>query len=396
MGQDKTANYLTMIGHSCTDINQGALSAILPFLLVAHQDFTYTDLVMLVFAANIASAVIQPLFGWLGDKHPSPWFMALGVFLAGLGMTAIGFAQDYWLIVVSAMVSGIGVAMFHPEGGRLANLAAGVRKGNGMSIFAVGGTVGFFVGPLLTAVFLGNFGMRGTFVFIVPATLCAIVLLAFNKRFANLGKSAKASARSNPAVDRWGRFAPIMGVVSLRSIIQYGLFSFIPLFMMNVLGQSETFSSLTISVFSVFGAIATALSGRTAERFGASRLMITCLGATAAFICVLALSQSVIVALCAAMLLAVTTDLFYASTVALGMSYVPNSLGMAAGLTYGIAVCAGGVAEPFLGMAGDTFGLPTVMMLLAACSVLAMATGLFVVHAQRRDTAAMTAQKEAN
>ena len=65
---DKLANYLTMTGHACSDINQGALSAILPFLVVG-SGYSYFEATMLVLAANLASAVIQPLFGWLGDKH---------------------------------------------------------------------------------------------------------------------------------------------------------------------------------------------------------------------------------------------------------------------------------------------------------------------------------------
>lgn len=121
---DRLANYLTMLGHLCTDINQGALSAVLPFL-VASNGYSYTAATMLIFASNVASAVIQPLFGWMGDRKARPWFMALGTFLAGLGMCGIGFLTDYRLVVASAMVSGIGVAMFHPEGGRVANLAGG-------------------------------------------------------------------------------------------------------------------------------------------------------------------------------------------------------------------------------------------------------------------------------
>ena len=39
--------------------------------------------------------------------------------------------------------------MFHPEGGRLGNLTAGEQKGKGMSIFAVGGKLGFTFGPLV-------------------------------------------------------------------------------------------------------------------------------------------------------------------------------------------------------------------------------------------------------
>lgn len=372
---DKVTNYLTMLGHTCSDINQGALSAILPFL-VAYNDYSYFQVAMLIFAANIASAVIQPLFGWIGDKKACPWFMALGVFLAGLGMFGVGYLPSYELIVASAMVSGIGVAMFHPEGGRLANLAAGKRKAGGMSIFAVGGNIGFFVGPLLAATFVGAFGLRGTLIFLAPATLCAGVLLAFNGRFMRLGKVAKAqeSAEAHQA-DNWGRFGLLMVALSLRSVIDYGLMAFIPLFVMSVLGQGETVSSLMISLFAIFGALATVLSGRVSEKFGSYRTIVFGFALTAVFIFILACSKSLAVAIAMTVLLAITIDVFYPSAVALGMSYIPHHLGMASGLSYGVAVCMGGVAEPFLGMMGDAIGLEPVLATLSVAALIAAVLG---------------------
>ena len=215
---DKLANYLTMLGHLCSDINQGALSAILPFLVVG-SGYTYFEATMLVFAANTASALIQPLFGWLGDRRPRPWFMALGVALAGLGMAGIGYMRSYWLVLCCALLSGIGVALFHPEGGRLANLAAGERKGNGMSIFAVGGNIGFFVGPIICALSLTAFGLPGTAAFLVPAAGCSLLLLAFNGRFKALGTTSAGTAASAEEREHWGLFAVVMGVLSLRSIL---------------------------------------------------------------------------------------------------------------------------------------------------------------------------------
>ena len=107
-----------MIAHLCDDLNQGALVAVIPFL-VLHNGYSYAEVTALLLASNAASAVIQPLFGWLGDKKPRPWLMALGIFLAGIGMAGVGVLPNYPLIMASAMLSGIGVAMFHPEGGRL-------------------------------------------------------------------------------------------------------------------------------------------------------------------------------------------------------------------------------------------------------------------------------------
>ncbi len=374
---DKLSNYLAMCGHACSDINQGALSAILPFLVTSG--YTYTQAVMLIFGANIVSAVIQPLFGWISDKRPCPWFMALGVLLAGAGMCGIGWANSYGATLAAAVVSGFGVAMFHAEGGRISNLAAGARKGNGMSIFAVGGNVGFFVGPIMAAASLTAFGMQGLSVFLVPTVMCATVLFAFNGRLKSLGTARTANPAAASEPERWGLFGLVIGVLSLRSLLSYGFMAFIPLFMMGVLGQTEATSSLAISLFAVAGACATFLSGRCSEKVGALRLCVACLAATAALAVAFAFNtSSAALAFALAMTLSVGIDLFYPSTVAVGMSYVPRHLGMASGLSYGVAVCAGGMAEPFLGMAGDAFGLTPVMLALAACAAAATALAAVV------------------
>ena len=375
--EDKLVSYLCMIGHLCTDINQGALSACLPFL-VMYNGYSYTSVAMLVFAANIASAVIQPLFGTIGDKRACPWFMAIGVTLAGIGIFGIGYVDDYWLVLACAMVSGIGVAMFHPEGGRLSNLAAGLRKANGMSIFAVGGNIGFFVGPLMAAAALTAFGMRGTAIFLVPALACAAVLLAHNKRFASLGLAGAGKAAAAGKRDQWGKFALVMGVISCRSVIEYGLLAFIPLFFVGVIGTGETTGSLMLSLFAIAGAGATLVSGRVSERLGVHRTAFASLALLTVCLVLFACNRSLAAAVALTVMLTCCANLFYPAMVALGMSYLPRHLGTASGISYGLVMCAGGIAEPFLGMAGDAIGLPAAILMIAAASALGLVLAVIV------------------
>lgn len=147
--------------------------------------------------------------------------------------------------------------------------------------------------------------------------------------------------------------------------------AFIPLFLVGMLGQSEALSSTAISVFSIAAALATAFSGRVAEKTGAIRLMTACCVFMGIGIVGFAFNGIVAVAFVLTLVLAVALDLFYPSAVALGMGYVPRHLGMASGLSYGIAVCAGGMVEPLLGLEGDAIGLVPVMLALAAVSFLA-------------------------
>lgn len=373
----KGLSYLLMTGHIAADINQGALIATLPFL-VLHGGLSYTAVTALLFASNIASAIIQPLFGYLGDKVARPWFMALGITLAGVGMAGVGVAGNYWLILACAMVSGIGVAMFHPEGGRLANLVAGKQKGAGMSIFAVGGKLGFSIGPLMAAAALTSFGLQGTLIFLVPALLCAGALLTQNRVFASFGTIDSKTAAAVDIKDDWKSFSIVMGVISARSIIYYALTAFIPLFLVSVMGQTESFGSSMIALFAVVGVAGTLISGWASKIISARSLVLISYPLIALFVALFAVNQSLMAACVLIVLLSIAVDLAYPSSVALGQSFVPNHLGMASGLSFGVVVCVGGVASPLLGLAGDFIGLQSVMLILAAVAIAGLVVALFI------------------
>ncbi|MDO5335513.1 MAG: MFS transporter [Coriobacteriia bacterium] len=356
-------SYLLMLGHLSSDINQGALLACMPFL-VLHAGFSYTDVAILVFASNVISAIVQPVFGRLGDVRSCPWVMSLGIFLAGLGMAGVGLLHSYPLIVASAMVSGIGVAMFHPEGGRLANLCAGKQKGNGMSIFAVGGNLGFMIGPAMTAAALSAWGMAGTAVFLIHSTLCALLLLRFGAKFRSFGLRDAASVKL-AGRDRWDLFGAVMAVLSFRSVLFNTLLTFVPLLLVSAFGQTEAFGSLVITLYSIFGAVATFFSGRISARTGAQRLLLVCMVGLTCILVGFVLCDSLVVTCLLVGCSAVLLNALYPSTVALAQGFVPGHLGTASGLTYGVAVAVGGMLSPVMGSIGDAYGLTCVFMVAA-------------------------------
>ena len=125
----------------------------------------------LMFAYSCLSSLIQPVFGLLADRFSKPWFIPLGVLLAGGGLALVGFMSSYWAIFLALAVSGVGAALFHPEGARFANKVSGEQKGTGLSIFSIGGNSGFVLGPLLATGILSVFGLRGTTIFAAIAVV---------------------------------------------------------------------------------------------------------------------------------------------------------------------------------------------------------------------------------
>lgn len=373
-----------MLGHLCCDINSGALPAILPFLMV-QKGISYSAAAGLTFALSSIGSVIQPVFGNMADKHSRPWMMSAGIMMAGCGVSMLGFLNSYWAMFIAVTLTGIGGALFHPDGGRMANYVAGERKGRGMSNFSVGGNMGGAVGPMLVVLGINLFGMHGTAILAVPSFLMAAFLFMQSRdlaAFAQEGSNATAKAMAAGQRDDWRSFTKLTGVVFLRSTISVGMTTFIPLFWLEILLQSENVSSSTTTIIAVAGALSTLIGGRLADRLGFNRVIRTGLIFVGPCLAIVALSRSVWFSTFMLIPLAMTLNLAFSPSVALGQKLVPNHIGLASGITMGLASSFGGVVSPLLGKVADSTGSPLVVLwILAGIAVVACVGSFFVPDA---------------
>lgn len=376
-------SYIMMLGHLCADLSGGALPAILPYL-IATRGISYASAAGLTFALSSIGSLIQPIFGSMADKTTRPWLMSLGIFMSGCGISMLGFIDNYWLMFVAVAFTGIGSSLFHPDGGRMANYVAGEAKGKGISNFSVGGNMGGALGPMLVVFGITQFGMKGTAILAVPSFLMALFMVTQHGRFAEFaaeGNRATSTAIAAGQKDDWKAFGKLTGVVFLRSTITMGMSTFLPLFWLSVLMQSEERSGTVTTIIAIAGSIATLIGGRLADRFGFNRVIrtgLTCLPA-----CLVAITCSRSVGLSTFLLVpaAMFLNLAFSPSVALGQKFVPNHLGLASGITMGLASSVGGVVSPLLGTVGDNYGLPTVLWILVGLSVAACIASYFVPDA---------------
>jgi FSR family fosmidomycin resistance protein-like MFS transporter len=372
-GIDRRALGALAAGHLLADATQGVVPALLPFL-VREQGLSFAAASALVLASTISSSVIQPVFGHLSDRRPLPWLMPAGVLLGGLGVALAGVAPSYGLLVLAVLMSGVGVAAFHPEGARFVSAASGERRATGMSVFSVGGTAGFALGPALATVLVVAFGLPGTLLLAVPAAVMAFALVLELPRLGRLRAGARAAAaRTGSARDDVPAFVRLAGVASLRSFVYYGLLTFVPLYFVGVLGTSEARGSSALTVMLVGGAVGTVAGGRLADRVGRWAVLAGSLALMPplllAFLAVEpGLGAFVLLALIGALVVA-----SYSVTVVMGQELLPSRVGVASGVTLGLAIGMGGVGASLLGLTADGFGLETTMGVIALLPVAALA-----------------------
>ena len=365
---------LLSAAHLCTDLNQGALPAILPFL-IAEYHLNYAAAAGLVFAISFVSSLMQPLFGHFADKISKPWFMPAGIFMAGFGIAVTGLLSTYWTLFAAVTISGIGIAAFHPEAARTANRVSGTKQGTGISIFAVGGNVGFALGPILTTASLLFWGIKGTLVLILPATVMAI-LLASQAADLHAGQSpgrkpGEVSPQPSPKDDEWAPFGRLTIVIFCRSIIFYGLNTFLPLYWINILHQSKAAGGTALTILFTAAAAGTLFGGRLADHFGYNKIIRIAFVALLPLLLLFTSIHNVVGATLLLIPIGLALSASYSPMVVLGQRYLPSRVGFASGVTFGLAISVGGIAAPMLGWFADRHGLPAAMDLVAYLPLLA-------------------------
>src|ERR671939_477328 len=265
-------------GHCATDFAGGALPALLPFF-VDKFDLSYTLAAAAMLASAISSSVIQPLFGLWSDRRGAIWLLPLGVGVAGIGMALAADAPSYWLVLLLVVLSGLGVAAYHPEGSKFAAYASGKKRASGMSLFSIGGNVGYALGPTATTPLVLALGLTGGLLLAVPCLAVAAVLLALVPFLAGVAPEPSRSAVAPPQHDRPGALTVLLGVIAFRSIAWFGLITFVPLWEVS-LGHSKSHGSHLLSLMLLAGGIGTLAAGPMADRLGRRPVLIASTTAT--------------------------------------------------------------------------------------------------------------------
>ncbi len=372
----KNAHYILAFGHLCSDINQGSLAAILPFLIAAHN-YNYTTAATLVMVSNLVGSIIQPIFGCIADKHGRPYYMTIGLLLAGGGMSLTGLLNNFYGLCAAVMVSGVGIAMFHPQAAQLVNKNADAKsKGAKMGLFSFGGNLGFTVGPILASATITNFGLKGTLIFLLPPLLFSLVSsLTFRKEAENEAANNQQII-PNEQPENWLAFARLGLVVVSRSIMYNGINTFLVLYLVEVFDQSKNLGSTCLSLYYAVTAVSALLGGQLADKYGHRKILRLSFAIYLPAIWLFAISHNLLFLLLMLLPMGVGIGLCYSPMVLLGQLYIPKHTGFASGVTLGLAVSIGGIVSPLLGKIGDTYGINVIFYALCLLAIVPVLTSL--------------------
>lgn len=373
----QTTIYRILLAVSFVHLFNDSIQAVIPAIFPILKDnllLSFAQIGWISFALNVTSSVIQPVIGFAADRKPRPILLPLGMCCTFAGVFLLAYASNYILVLLSVILVGLGSAAFHPEGMRVAHMAAGMRKGLSQSIFQVGGNAGQALGPMLTKWVFIPFGQIGALGFTIVAAAGIAVqtyVARWYRDMLNAGYTfrKKASARiMDPARQKSIRNATIILVflVFVRSWYGASIGSYYAFYLMDKYKMSLDSAQVYIFMYLAAGAVGTFFGGPLADRFGRRNLILFSMVGTVPF----ALALPFVSHFWAAVLLLIGGFILLSSfsvTVIYAQMLYPGNIGTVSGLITGLAFGLGGLGSLVIGNLIDVMGISTVFV---ACGFL--------------------------
>jgi FSR family fosmidomycin resistance protein-like MFS transporter len=347
------------LAHGLNDSYASFVPPLLPRIM-GNLDLSIAMATTLAVVFSVASALPQPLFGYLADRFGRRAFAVGGPLVVGVFVSAMGWAEGFVTLVVLLTIAGAGSAAFHPPGASYAvRLSAGHGGGVRYAIFSFGGAMGFAAGPLIAVGLVQWRGMDGLTVAMLPVLLFGPLLF-----FAL--PSGRAEVRSlvrppPPPLEVLrqlrGPLGLIFGVSAIMAFVQRAFLTMEPMIVANA-GGSEQRGALVLSVYLGAQAFGTVAGGLLTDRMDRRALLAHLCGWACLVHLLLAVwvgpfgPQGLVTAAAAGFLgMAVVPPV-----VVMAQELVPDSTAVGSGIVMGLAWATGAAAVLATGALADVFG----------------------------------------
>ena len=355
--------------HGVSDLYAGFLSPLLP-VLIKNMLLTKTEAGLLsVF--QLAPSLLQPVIGHLADHISLRYLVILAPAISGVTMSLLGIMPSYLLVAVLLVFAGLSSASLHAVGPVMAGRLSGKKLGRGMSIWMVGGSLGYGMGPIVLVITIKNLSLASTPWLMIFGILTSVMLFFWLKDVPGRPPHAEQALALRPALQHMKPIMiPIAGIIIMNALMVASLNTFLPIFLTER-GSSLVFAGASLSVLQVAGVVGVTVAGPASDRLG-RRSILFILQITAFVFMFALISTNGWIHFVILLVLGFTMLSIIPIFLALVQENSPDNRALANGILLGIMFVSRSIAAIIVGLLGDNFGLQTAFTISALSVILSL------------------------
>lgn len=370
--------FAVCFAHLLNDMQQAVIPSIYPMLKEKYA-LSFTQVGLITFTFQITASLLQPFVGFATDKNPRPYSFVYGMVFTLVGLVTLAFATEFYVLLLSVALVGIGSSVFHPEASRVAYLASGGKRGLAQSIFQLGGNTGSAIGPLL-ALLAVVYGQIHVLWFLVASVLAIGVLSkigAWYEKHLALKVAGKIPQSDESHGLSRKKVAWAIGILLLlifsKHFYSAGISSYFTFFLIDKFALTKEQAQMYLFAYMAAVAAGTLFGGYAGDRFGRKYVIWFSILGVAPFALMLPYANLFWTGILIVLIGLILSSAFSAILV-FAQELVPGKVGMISGLFFGFAFGIAGVGSAVLGYLADVTDIYFVFKVCAFLPLIGVVT----------------------
>ncbi|MBT6341532.1 MAG: MFS transporter [Desulfobacula sp.] len=361
---ENTVNYriifvLTLI-HFTGDFYSSFFTPLLP-AFVDKLGLTLAQVGLITGMVRFLSFIIQPVTGYLADRHETRSFVFAGLFFAFFFIPFSGIAPNFWVLLIVLCLGSIGSSMFHPSTTGMIPLYSGHRTGFSLSIFNTGGTLAFAAGPVFITWYVTRFGLEKMPYTIILGAIAFFFCIKYlplpvSENLSHLGFIGSIKETLGKV---YKSILLIWFVMVLRAVAGQTFMTFMPIYLTDK-GYDLVSVGFIFSIFILAGTFSGLLAGYLADKIEVKKIFFVshALMAPALLLYLYLPGRFVYIG---SFLAGFAVLASLPLGVVMAQKLAPKSRSMVSSLMMGFAYGLGGAMSPLIGKLADIYGLENVL-----------------------------------
>ncbi len=350
--------------HFVNDIYTGMLNPIMPFISV-KLGISMAVATIVLSMSHICASLLQPIFGFFADNILKRVFIFWGLLMTSIFISFAPAVHNIGLLILFIILGSLGSSLFHPQALGFSVRFAVVDAGRNMGMFIGLGTLGYSLGPIISAAITQFSGLEKMPFMCVLGVILALCMFKFVPKISALPteKTHKKFLQAFKDILKNNRLRLLIVISILKSLVTTSSSILLP-FLWKDMGKTPFYIGVVLFAFTFTGGIGSLISRTFEEKIGTDKIFYFSMISTLPLMVIFALTYKTMpaVSLAAYITMGLITMMATPVTMVLAQSVLPEYKSIIGGFINGFSWGVVAIIMTVVGFAAQAKGIIPVLL----------------------------------